>query len=80
MYAYKKDLVGPLAIISSYTKGVALPEIKDVQAVLGDEPGTVKLSWEKPKYVKTVNWLYGIYYGIKEEELFESKLCQLNHY
>lgn len=73
VYAYKKNLVGPVAIISSRTPGAVLPVINDVQAVLGDEPGTVKLSWEKPNYVKKLNWLYGVYYGIKKEELFESK-------
>ncbi|KAJ8922708.1 hypothetical protein NQ315_007743 [Exocentrus adspersus] len=71
VYAFKNNLVGPTSTVTAKTPGITLPKINNVVVVLHDDLSTVKLSWERPKYVKDVNWLYGVYYGIKEDDLFE---------
>lgn len=74
MNAFKKNLVGPSTSINIKTQGNPLPKINTLEATLLKDVGTsVKLRWERPKYLKKVNWLYGIYYGISADKLFESK-------
>ncbi|CAG9822420.1 unnamed protein product [Phaedon cochleariae] len=69
--AFKKTLVGPTIAITIGREGKPLPEISISQAIVLKVGTTVKLSWERPKYVKKLNWMYGIYYGTNHEQLFE---------
>ncbi|CAG9863395.1 unnamed protein product [Phyllotreta striolata] len=70
--AFSKDLEGPSKFVTIKTKGKPLQDINTLQVTLLKDIGTaVKLRWEKPKDVKKINWLYGVYYGVSEEELFE---------
>lgn len=42
----------------------------DLQLILQKESGTgVKLSWDLAKDPRKINWKYGIYYGVTEEEV-----------
>lgn len=73
--AFRNGLVGPPAVISIKTHGNPLPKINTLETTLLKEVGTsVKIRWERPKYLKKVNWLYGVYYSSIPEKLFESKL------
>ncbi|KAJ8960391.1 hypothetical protein NQ314_006081 [Rhamnusium bicolor] len=73
--AFKKELIGPVSYISASTTGNVLPKINTLQAILLKEVGTtVKLSWERPKYSRKLNWMYGIYYGINQEQLFNKPM------
>lgn len=73
--AFRHNLVGPSSVIKLSTKGNPLPTINTLEAVLLKDVGTsVKLRWEEPKYLKKVNWLYGVYYAVLPEKLFESEL------
>lgn len=68
--------MGPSSSVIVSTKGPPLPTIETLTAELGKEPGSVKLVWQKPSYTEDANWIYGVYYGVKEDELFESNYCQ----
>ncbi|XP_050504158.1 sortilin-related receptor-like isoform X12 [Diabrotica virgifera virgifera] len=71
--AFKKDLVGPTSYISFRRAGNSLPEIESLQVIVLKDIGTaVKLRWDRPKYAKKLNWMYGVYYGINHQQLFES--------
>ncbi|KAJ8982348.1 hypothetical protein NQ317_013098, partial [Molorchus minor] len=70
--AFKKGLIGPVSSISARTTGNPLPSINTLVAMSVKDVGTsAKLSWERPKYSKKLNWVYGIYYGINHEEIFK---------
>ncbi|XP_023026610.2 sortilin-related receptor [Leptinotarsa decemlineata] len=70
--AFKKDFIGPSAVISLRKSGKVLPEVNITQSIVLKEIGTtVKLSWDRPKYSKKVNWVYGVYYGLTLDQLFE---------
>ncbi|XP_057669254.1 sortilin-related receptor-like [Diorhabda carinulata] len=70
--AFKKDLTGATKSITVKKSGHPLPAIDSLQVTLMKDVGTsVKMRWEKPKYLKMLSWLYGIYYGTNHDQLFE---------
>jgi hypothetical protein len=76
--AFKKTFVGPESRLQVITPGKTLPEVSSIQGKAVKEHGTsVKLSWDPPKDSRKVAWTYGVYYGIEEEELYESEGCRI---
>lgn len=70
--AFRKSFRGVETTINAHTKGEPLPNVKILSAdILKEVAPTVKLVWEKPKTYGKVNWVYGVYYGINNEELLE---------
>lgn len=63
------------------TDGTSLPALTNLKASVVEELGTaVKFSWDKPKDVRTQNWVYGIYYGLDEAETLKGMYHNLNKY
>ncbi|XP_060532386.1 sortilin-related receptor-like isoform X2 [Cylas formicarius] len=77
VYAFRKNIEGPHKFISAYTVGTPLPVIKSTQAIILKEIGTtVKLSWERPEKNSKISWVYGVYYGIDEEQLYKKAMLR----
>lgn len=78
--AVLKSLLGPIIYISASTLGVSLPEVGTPDTMVNKDIGTsVKLSWDIPKDTRKVAWVYGIYYGVSEDELLaKSRLNTTN--
>ena len=72
--AFKKWFIGPKSHITVTTNGVTLPEVPLIGGELISAT-TVNLRWYVPEFGKKVAWTYGVYYGIEEEELYESEYC-----
>ncbi|KAK4886327.1 hypothetical protein RN001_002598 [Aquatica leii] len=72
VHPYKKLFQGKPRGIAAKTSGDPLPIINNLDALVDKAVGTsVKLSWERPKDNRKVNWVYGVYYGLNEEETLE---------
>lgn len=74
MSAVLKSLTGPESYVSASTLGAALSEIGTPETMVIKDIGTsVKLSWNPLKDIRkrSVEWVYGIYYGLNEDELLE---------
>lgn len=72
--AVLKSLMGPESYLSASTLGAALPEIGTPETIVSKEIGTsVKLSWNPLKDIRkrSVQWVYGVYYGFTEDDLLE---------
>lgn len=62
--------------ISAKTSGEPLPVVQVLDALLDKSVGTsVKLSWQRPKDSRKVNWVYGVYYGLNEDDTLEGNFC-----
>ncbi|RZC33374.1 Ldl recept a and/or fn3 domain containing protein [Asbolus verrucosus] len=73
IYPYRKSFVGDESSIQVITTGTPLPEVPLVQGILVRQMGTtVALSWGRPTDSRSATWVYGVYYGINEEELLET--------
>lgn len=58
-----------------FIDGPALPPITIKSAELVKGEGTsVVLSWSPPQNTTKQKWVYGIYYSIRAEELFQGEL------
>lgn len=69
-----KSLTGPESYVSASTLGAALPEIGTPTTMLLKDVGTtIKLSWNLVKDIRkrSIPWVYGVYYGLNEDELLE---------
>lgn len=74
MSAVLKSLTGPESYVSTSTLGASLPEIGTPETMVIKDVGTsVKLSWNPLKDIRkrSVQWIYGVYYGLNEDELLE---------
>nr|CAI5865438.1 unnamed protein product [Callosobruchus analis] len=70
--AFKKNLEGPPSVINIKRIGKPLPIVSNFEARVIKDVGTaVKVTWERPKYLKKLNWVYGVYYGLTISELLE---------
>lgn len=72
--AVLKSLTGPEAYVSASTLGVSLLEVGTPETMVVKDLGTsVKLSWSPSKDImkRSVQWVYGVYYGLTEDELLE---------
>lgn len=52
--------------------GQQLPTVNNVKATSAQN--VVKLSWDAPKDKRKSAWMYGIYYGVTMQEVFQGKL------
>lgn len=66
---YKKNFFGRPASISSILPGNALPEVTDFS--ISDDNGIPELKWSAPNGITYKNLVYGIYYGVTIDELYE---------
>ncbi|KAF5282013.1 hypothetical protein FQA39_LY00537 [Lamprigera yunnana] len=72
VYPSKKQFQGKSKSIAAKTSGEPLPIINNLEALADKVIGTsVKLIWERPQDKRKANWVYGIYYGLTEEETLE---------
>lgn len=66
---FKKNFFGRAASISSILPGSALPEVTDFTVT--EYNGVPELKWKAPSGTKLNNITYGIYYGVRTDELYE---------
>ncbi|XP_022913328.2 sortilin-related receptor-like isoform X1 [Onthophagus taurus] len=67
-----KQFKGPYSYIATYTNGTSLPEVPNLSVMINkNEATSVKVSWDRPKYAKKANWMYGVYYGLTVDEVLE---------
>lgn len=66
---YKKKFFGRPASISSILPGNTIPEVSDFTVT--EHNGVPELKWKVPSKSSLKNVTYGIYYGIKTDELYE---------
>uniref|UniRef100_A0A1Y1LMI9 Sortilin-related receptor n=1 Tax=Photinus pyralis TaxID=7054 RepID=A0A1Y1LMI9_PHOPY len=70
--AFRKSFQGIPSSIAARTSGDPLPVIHKLEALVDKSVGTsVKLTWERPKDSRKVAWVYGVYYGLNEEETLQ---------
>lgn len=66
---FKKNFFGRPASISSILPGNALPEVASFNVT--DMNGIPELKWAAPAGITNQNLVYGIYYGVTTDELYE---------
>lgn len=66
---FKKKFFGRAASISSILPGNNVPEVTDFTVT--EHNGVPELKWKAPSKTTLRNLTYGIYYGIKTDELYE---------
>lgn len=66
-------ILGFPAFIESKTLGKEIPLVTGLNTTLLEDGTTVNLTWDVPKSFPYQSWVYGIYHGVRMEELVEGK-------